>query len=42
VVPSRDQERRSRLEGVVEHAHGVAEPRRHVDVDGAQPPLAWA
>jgi hypothetical protein len=36
VLAGGDQDRRSSLLGVVEHAHRVAEPRRHVQVDDGE------
>ncbi len=38
VLAGGEQERRARLHGVVEHAHGVAEPGRRVHVDGGELP----
>ena len=38
VLPRRHEQRRARLLGVVEHAHGVPEARGHVHVDDAELP----
>ncbi len=42
MLARRHEERRAGLLGVVEHAHGIAQTRRHMDVDRGEAPAAWA